>query len=85
MLLIIHIIIALLGVIVATVLVIAPSKQKLTASYSLAAGTLATGIILTISDPAHLAASCVSGIIYFSAIGVLIAISQRKLAKQKNN
>lgn len=83
MLLLTHIIIALLGVVSATLLVLSPTKYKLQSSYALAAGTLATGTVLTIKDPAHLAESCILGLVYFSAIGLLIAIAQRRLARQK--
>ncbi len=82
MLLITHIIIALLGIVSATVLVVSPTKRKLQASYTLAGGTLATGTLLTLQYPSHLAESCIVGLVYFSAVGVLIAISHRKLAKQ---
>jgi hypothetical protein len=85
MLLISHIIIALLGVASATILVVSPTKRKLQTSYAFAGGTLATGTILTLQYPSHLAESCVVGLVYFSAVGVLIAISQRKLAKQSTN
>jgi hypothetical protein len=84
MLLITHILIAILGVLATTVLVVSPSKVKVRISYGFATGTLLTGTILTISNPTHLAQSCITGILYFSAIGILIAISQCTLAKQKH-
>jgi hypothetical protein len=85
MLLITHIIIALLGIASATILAVSPTKRKLQTAYAFAGGTLATGTILTLQYPSHLAESCIVGLAYFSAIGVLIAISHRKLAKQSIN
>jgi hypothetical protein len=83
MLLITHIIIALLGIVSATTLAVSPTKRKLLTSYTFAGGTLVTGTILTLQYPSHLAESCVVGLVYFGAVSVLIAISQRKLARQK--
>lgn len=76
-----HIIIALTGIAVTTILLFKPSDKKLTASYLLLAGTLGTGTILVISSPAHMLQSCVMGILYTAFVVGGIAIAKRKLAK----
>jgi uncharacterized membrane protein YciS (DUF1049 family) len=81
MILILHIVLALTGIILATATFLAPNKTKLKFSYGLAASTLATGVYLTILNPTHLASSCITGLIYFGLVGVFIYSAQKKLAK----
>ena len=82
MLLLSHIIIALAGMAITAVSYIAPTKAKLSTAYALAGLTLATGTLLTILNPSHLAQACMVGLIYFGIVGALIAATRAKLAAE---
>lgn len=82
LLLISHIIIALTGIGITTILLISPSKRKLNLSAIFLAGTLTTGTILVISSPAHMLQSCVMGILYTAFVVGGIAIAKKRLAKE---
>lgn len=85
MLLISHIIIALTGIGITTILLISPSKRKLNLSGLFLAGTLGTGTILVISSPAHMLQSCVMGILYTAFVVGGIAIARKRLAKESSS
>lgn len=82
MLLLSHILIALAGMAVAAVAYIAPSKTRLKTAYVFAGLTFATGTVLTMLNPAHLAQACITGLIYFGIVGVAIAATRTKLAAE---
>lgn len=84
-LLVFHIIIALTGIGITTVLLFSPSKRKLNLSGLFLAGTLATGTILVISSPAHMLQSCIMGILYTAFVIGGIAIARKKLAKEQTS
>ena len=81
MILPLHIIIALLSLISATVLFFLPSRTKLQTTYGLVAATILSGSYLTWLKPVHLTATCVTGLIYLGAISFAIVSARHKLAR----
>lgn len=79
MILILHIIIALSSVAYTTLLLISPTKSKLIVSYLLVGVTLASGIYLTILNPAQMLRTCMAGLAYASLVTTGIMIAQSKL------
>lgn len=82
MLLIIHILIALSSLLVAGLAYFRPSAGRLHASYALVFLTVATGTVLTVSLPAHLMQSCVTGLMYLSVVFVAIFAARLKLIQK---
>ena len=81
--LILHILIALTGLIVASYGLLRPHQRTIAANYILLASTLATGTILTLQSSAqHLVSACLSGLTYTAAIVVMQLLTKTKLAKQ---
>jgi aminopeptidase-like protein len=83
-LLISHIIIALSGILITTILLLKPSSRKLNASYIFLAGTLTTGTILVLSTPGHMLQSCVTGILYTAFVVGGIAIAKRRMTAREH-
>lgn len=84
MLLISHIIIALTGIGITTILLFRPSAKKLNASYIFLAGTLGTGTILVLSTPGHMLQSCVMGIAYTAFVVGGIAVAKRRMTAKEH-
>jgi hypothetical protein len=83
MFLITHIIIALSSIALTTLAYATPSKNKLRASYGLAALTLGTGTWLVISMQSALLHACMTGLLYLAVVSVGIIATRQKL-KQYN-
>jgi len=83
MLLITHILIALGSLGFTTYLYFSPSKSKFRLAYGLVGGTLASGTILVIITHSPLLSSCLTGLIYLSAVSFGLALAYNKLAVQK--
>ena len=79
MLLLSHITIAILSLLFATRMAVRPSAKQVKASYVLAGLTLGTGTVLILTTGSALLQACASGIVYFSAMLVLIHIARTKL------
>jgi hypothetical protein len=82
MLLVIHISIAILGLLQATFAALLPSRVKLTAVYALSAATLVSGFSLALVLHASIAQSCMSGLVYLAAVGSLSAVAHYRLVRQ---
>lgn len=78
----IHITVAVLGLLAGAAACIFPSRRTLLAAYGLVAATLASGTYLVIALQAPLLHSCLSGLAYLAVTGVCIAWARRKLAIQ---
>ncbi|MEK7152663.1 MAG: hypothetical protein AAB834_01840 [Patescibacteria group bacterium] len=81
MALLLHILIALSSVGYATYVFFSPSKSKLRVSYGLVALTLGSGTYLVWSTKAPILQSCMSGLMYISAVSLIIAATYYKLAR----
>jgi hypothetical protein len=57
--------------------------MKLNISYILVGATLATGIYLTIVNPASMLRTCTTGLVYVVIVTAGIAIARRKLSTHK--
>jgi hypothetical protein len=80
----IHIAIALSSVIYTAFVYVMPSKRKLHVSYTLVGLTVATGTALVVMRPAHLAESCLSGLLYLGVAFSGIIMVRRRLARQED-
>jgi hypothetical protein len=80
MILVTHIIIALSSVAYTTLLLIRPTQTKLYVSYALVAATLASGIYLTVINPASMLRTCTTGLVYVVIVTAGIAIARKRLA-----
>lgn len=83
MLLLLHIIIALSGLVAATSAVIRPSQNKLNFSYGLVTATIISGTALVIVNHAQILSSCITGLVYIGVSLALILSAQRRLAISK--
>ncbi|MET0979718.1 MAG: hypothetical protein ABWX90_00485 [Candidatus Saccharimonadales bacterium] len=79
MILLTHIMIALSSVIYTTMLLVRPSQTKLLTSYVLVAATLASGIYLTVINPANMLRTCTTGLVYVVIVTAGIAIARKRL------
>jgi hypothetical protein len=87
MLILIHVIIAITSLIIATVGFISPSLKKLVLSYGFIIGTVASGTLLLITFPSHILQSCLSGLSYLtiaSMATIATHIRLRRLAAENN-
>lgn len=84
MLLITHIVIAVCGLVVAAASLFTLSPKMISSSYALTAGTIATGTVLVFMT-GNVLKSCLSGLMYLSAILVMITITKYRLAAKKAN
>lgn len=75
-----HIIVAVSGLLIATLGVASPSRGKLSTTYGLLGATLASGTVLVIVSGSPLVSACLSGIIYSAIVLVLTFIANRRLA-----
>lgn len=80
MIILFHAVAALVSIILTTLTFIHPTKNKLMASYVLAAFTLTTGTYLIVTTPSHLVQSCVMGITYFAIVTTVLFAARRKFA-----
>jgi disulfide bond formation protein DsbB len=85
MLVLIHVVIALTSLIVATIACITPSRRKIRLSYTLVASTLASGTYLVVSTHSPLVSSCETGLIYTAVAVSAIALAQRRLATEHDH
>lgn len=76
-----HIVSALSSVLCATYSLVFPSKARLRLSYGLVAATIVSGSYLAFSQSASLSAACVTGIVYLSAVALLLFPARHKLAQ----
>ena len=77
--LIFHILVALAGIVATGIAYARPSSSKIYVATLLAAITLATGVYLTVTHPAHMTESCILGLIYFGFVGFGIVAARRRL------
>ncbi len=81
MLVLIHVIIALSSLGLATHLFFSPSRRKFHVSYGLVAATLISGTYLVYTSGAHILQACTTGLLYLGLVFLAIAAARHKLAK----
>ena len=89
MIILIHIIIALTSVVLATFTFVTPTTKKLLVSYGLILATVGTGTYLLISVPSHILQSCLSGLTYLTVVTIAtiashVRLRRRQLVQQEN-
>jgi predicted tellurium resistance membrane protein TerC len=82
MILILHILIAITGIIQASYMLVKPSKKGLHLSYALLALTLTSGTFLVASTGTHILQGCMSGLMYTGFVTIGIARARYVLAKE---
>ncbi|MDQ2973250.1 MAG: hypothetical protein M3Q79_02095 [bacterium] len=80
---IIHVILALSSLAVATYNLYRPASSRLKLSYALAAATLSSGVMLVFINNASVLRTCVTGLLFFALVTAMNTVSSRKLASVK--
>jgi hypothetical protein len=81
MLILIHVIIAITSIIIASIGLFSPSLRKLAVSYGLVLATIATGTILLISTPSHILQGCLTGLGYLTIASLLTIATHVRLRR----
>ena len=82
MLVLVHVIIALSGLVSTGISFFSPSKSKINISYALVVATIVSGTALVIIKNANLVSACITGLLYLGVALSGIIAAQRKLAKE---
>ena len=83
MLLLIHVLLAITSLIVATSALAAPSLRKIHTNYVVAAATLVSGTYLVLQSHAPLVSACTSGIVYISFVVAMTVAAHIRLSKSE--
>lgn len=83
MIIVLHVVLAIGGILYTSYLLFAPSKTKLRVSYGLLFATITSGTYLTVSMHAPLLQTCMMGLLYTSFIALGLAKAHAKLASVK--
>ncbi len=70
MIILIHVIIALTSIIIASIGFFNPSVKKLIVSYGFILATIASGTYLLVTIPSHILQSCLTGLFYLTVVSV---------------
>jgi hypothetical protein len=81
MLLVLHILVALAGLVASTLSVFTPSNQRIYLSFGLVIATIASGTILVASTHSPILESCITGLVYTGVCMSLIVSAKYRLAK----
>jgi hypothetical protein len=76
MLILLHVFVALGGLICAALSVLKPSALLKNTVYALVTGTFITGFGLVIAQKAQLKQTCISGLVYLAVVSLLLAASR---------
>jgi hypothetical protein len=76
-----HISIAVASLLQTTYAWFRPTQQQLMIGYGLVAATLVSGTLLVVAQPGHMAAACVSGLAYMSAVSLGLGLARHKLQR----
>ena len=80
-----HVVIALASIAVASYGYVRPSKLVLRTAYSLVGMTLASGLYVVWNAPAHMVQACISGLVYIGVISIAIVAIKAKLTAVQDN
>jgi len=89
MIILIHVIIALASIAIASFTFFQPTIKRLIVSYGFILGTVGTGTYLLIAYPSHILQSCLMGLAYLTIVTIAtitahVRLHQRVLATQEN-
>jgi hypothetical protein len=79
--LIIHVIIALTSILLATASLVAPSRNKLRINYGFIAATVVSGTAMVVVTQAPMLSSCMSGLSYLAVAVALSVAAEYRLSK----
>lgn len=85
MILLIHIVIALTSLLVATFTYFKPTTARIGTSYGFIVATVASGTVLLMMNPKNLLHTCLSGLFYVTIVSLVTIATHyrvRKLARQ---
>jgi RsiW-degrading membrane proteinase PrsW (M82 family) len=82
MMVMLHVLIALSSIAFTTYAYFRPSTPKLQVGYGFVGLTLATGVYLVWSAPAHMIEACTMGVFYLGIVTLGIVATRSKLAAQ---
>lgn len=80
-----HIVIALLGIVVATTAYLRPTSAKINVAFGLIGATLASGTYLIVATSASVMHTCVTGIAYLVGVGALTVAARAKLTRREES
>jgi Ca2+/Na+ antiporter len=80
--LILHIVVALLGIVASTALYVRPLRNLYRATFYLLAGTLTTGTILVLTNPVHIMKTCLIGLLYTAFVAFSLYVANKQLSKE---
>ena len=75
-----HIVVAVSGLLMSTILYLKPSNAKYNLSSGFLAMTLVSGTILVVANPVTLVKSCILGLAYTAFVVSMLYLSSKKLA-----
>lgn len=84
MLIIIHVVLALSSLLLASFNLLRPARNRMNVSYCLAVATLVSGGLLIIVNHASVLRTCMSGLLFFVAVTAMNLIAARSLAAEKS-
>ena len=79
MIILIHVIIAIASILIASLAFFQPTMKKLIASYGLIIATVASGTFLLVSMPGSILRSCLMGVSYLVVVTVATAATHVRL------
>jgi hypothetical protein len=80
MLILLHIIVALSGLVLAAYVFVKPSTAALHTLYGLTGATIASGTLLVATAKGHMLEACTMGLLYLGLVSLGIVSARRKLA-----
>lgn len=85
MIVLIHVIVAISGIVVTTVAYFQPSATLLKITYGLVGATIVSGVYLVWNAPAHMLQTCIAGLAYTGIVTVGIVAARTKLAAMRTD
>jgi len=82
MIILIHVIIALSSIGIASLAFFKPTMKKLLTSYGFILGTVATGTYLLVAYPSHILESCLMGLAYLMVISAATVATHVRLRRR---
>ncbi len=80
----IHVIIAILSIGIASLAFFKPSIKKLATSYGLVVATVASGTYLLILNPSNMLHTCLSGLFYVTVVSIITIATHVRAGKFAN-
>ena len=81
MIVLIHVIIALASILIASIVFFKPSIQRLAVSYGFIIATVGSGTYLLVTVPSHILQSCLSGLAYLTVITLITIAAHVRLRR----